>query len=150
MSFTATLHRSQPASRNRWRVRARRCTLSYASAGALTIVATYSGTDWFASSVPAAPSEIVTSTQCPGPSPAPTWLERILSGASLTVCEPERAELEQGDDDLCACDGCELEREQPKDVAASGVNLANANLCVQTCRCKPAGCEPEPGLPERV
>ena len=40
------------------------CTLSYASAGAHTIVATYSGTDGFASSVSAGLSEIVTSTQC--------------------------------------------------------------------------------------
>ena len=103
------------------------CTLSYASAGAHTIVATYSGTDGFASSVSAGLSEIVTSTQCRTLSGC-NLARTDLSGASLTGANLSGANLNKATLTNAVLTGANLNASNLNNVAASGANLANTNL----------------------
>ena len=103
------------------------CTLSYASAGAHTIVATYSGTDGFESSVSAGLSEIVTSTQCRTLSGC-NLSKTDLSGASLTGANLSGANLNKATLTNAVLTDANLNASNLNDVAASGANLANANL----------------------
>ena len=103
------------------------CTLSYASAGGHTIVATYSGTDGFASSVSAGLSEIVTSTQCRTLSGC-NLAKTDLSGANLTGANLSGANLNKATLTNAVLTGANLNASNLNEVAASGANLANANL----------------------
>ena len=103
------------------------CTLSYASAGAHTIVATYLGTDGFAGSVSAALSEIVTSTQCRTLSGS-NLAKTDLSGANWTCANLSGTNLNKATLTNAVLTDANLSGSNLNSVAASGANLANANL----------------------